>query len=338
MNIKPGDKFYKYTILELDHYSQKIKKNIYKCKSDDDCIILIREDFLSNNIDSSNKSLEFDCHYSDIINKNDFKYLIPISFDHYEPASKDYPYRRDFYRCKCTRCNREELILLTRRQLIIEKKTDCGCSYNDLTNIPKGFYHSYHHMKGRCDRKNDKRYNCYGKRGITYCDRWKDFQNFVDDMLDEYLNHSKLYGEHNTTLERINVNEGYYKENCCWITKSEQASNKQNTYYFTLLGEDKKYTINQLLQNFADPTLTYSRLRQRLIESTKYCKDGNIFNPDVFIDYQYRMLLYKPVYIKDQKPKCPIKIIDKNKCEQYINMNLPTSFNMKSYNKNMPIE
>ncbi len=37
-------------------------------------------------------------------------------------------------------------------------------------------------MKQRCDNPNGRQYTDYGGRGITYCERWKDFENFLEDM------------------------------------------------------------------------------------------------------------------------------------------------------------
>lgn len=87
-------------------------------------------------------------------------------------------------------------------------------------------YQSWDHMIQRCTNSNNGRYKDYGGRipPITVCDRWNikkggSFENFLNDM-----------GERpkNKTLDRINNNLGYYKENCKWSTRNEQQRNKRN--------------------------------------------------------------------------------------------------------------
>ena len=60
------------------------------------------------------------------------------------------------------------------------------------------------------------------------CEEWlQDFINFKNDMYDSYLEHCKLKWEKNTTIDRINVNLWYNKENCRWADWVIQANNKR---------------------------------------------------------------------------------------------------------------
>jgi hypothetical protein len=98
----------------------------------------------------------------------------------------------------------------------------CGC-VRQARKVKHGHhgsstYFTWREMRARCNNHSHSRYHDYGGRGIGVCARWALFTNFLDDM-----------GERpeGLTLDRINNDEGYLKENCRWATYSEQNSNKR---------------------------------------------------------------------------------------------------------------
>lgn len=94
-------------------------------------------------------------------------------------------------------------------------------------------YGIWKNMKIRCLNPKAQNFHLYGGRGISVCDRWVDsFENFYEDMKDGY--------EEGLSIERIEVDEGYYKENCRWVTMADQAKNKRNTAYITYKGVTKR--------------------------------------------------------------------------------------------------
>lgn len=91
------------------------------------------------------------------------------------------------------------------------------------------FYIKWSSILNRCNNKNQQNYERYGGRGIKV--EWDNFLEFKKDMYDSYLIHVVEHGEKNTTIDRIDVNKNYCKENCRWTTLIQQANNKRNTIY-----------------------------------------------------------------------------------------------------------
>lgn len=93
-------------------------------------------------------------------------------------------------------------------------------------------YITWINMKQRCYNPNASKYKEYGSRGIKVCDRWlNSFENFLIDM--------GIRPEKTFTLDRLDNNGPYCKENCKWASKTDQAINRRTTILITHKGITK---------------------------------------------------------------------------------------------------
>ena len=92
-------------------------------------------------------------------------------------------------------------------------------------------YHCWAAMLARCRNPNTPGYKNYGGRGITVCDRWAVFSNFIEDM------GRRPSDRH--SLDRIDTNGNYCPENCRWATTKQQARNKVRTTFVVYRGEKR---------------------------------------------------------------------------------------------------
>lgn len=112
--------------------------------------------------------------------------------------------------------------------LVNGKSTNCGCVQKQKNTV-RSTKHGLHHtperavwsaMKQRCSNPKVPSYPYYGGRGIKVSPEWQDsFAAFIRDM------GRRPSAAH--TLERLDNSKGYCKENCAWVSRTDNNRNKR---------------------------------------------------------------------------------------------------------------
>lgn len=159
------------------------------------------------------------------------------------------------FKCECG----DELS--ARPQSVISGTTkSCGCLRQELLENNKRycthgftnsrFYSIWKCMKWRC--KYHKRY-----KFVSMCTEWKNFPKFKEDMYESY---EKAYKKDPTiSIDRIDNEKGYSKENCRWVNQQEQMNNQSRNRIIEYNG--KKQTLAQWSREYG---LNPKTLHQRL--------------------------------------------------------------------------
>lgn len=130
------------------------------------------------------------------------------------------------------------------------------------------FYEIFHGIKRRV------KWTAWWDAGKWYHDKgikceWETFEQFRDDMYESYIDHVNKYWEKETTIDRIDSNWNYCKENCRWATYEEQNYNKGITNLVEI--EWKKYNWKMLSERCKIPkSIANDRISKYLHWRLKY--------------------------------------------------------------------
>lgn len=180
--------------------------------------------------------------------------------------------KAQFWRVQCDCGNQKEINGAGIRRGVV---VSCGCfakkqrlkantvhgQHKDIT------YKSWGNMIQRCTNPKHINFHRYGAKGITVCDSWLNYQNFLADM-----------GKRPSvkmSIDRIDNSKGYSKENCRWATSSEQAINKgisiRNTSGFVGVHfvKRKQRFIAQIYINGKNHLLGYFKTIEEAVKARK---------------------------------------------------------------------
>jgi len=125
------------------------------------------------------------------------------------------------------------------------------------------FYKIYKWLKSRCNWEYNPAYKDYGWRWIK-CER-DSFEEFKNDMYESYLEHIKEYWEKDTSIDRIDVNGNYCKDNCRWATNVEQANNKQKKVWVWQFARDTWIPRNRVVYRYYYRWLSLEQIKEKFM-------------------------------------------------------------------------
>lgn len=125
--------------------------------------------------------------------------------------------RRFIVRCSCSK-----VLTVLLNNMVTGTTQSCGClalevrTKHGMSNTKT--YQVWADMLARSSNPKHRQHSDYLGRGITVCENWQKFENFYADM-----------GEapEGLSLDRVDNDGGYCRENCRWSTATEQQRNKQ---------------------------------------------------------------------------------------------------------------
>lgn len=148
----------------------------------------------------------------------------------------DNKWKNIMWECKCDCWNIKNI---SWRQIVHWTTKSCWC-YNKSNPLRikhwlsrSNFYYKYTSLQQRCYNTSNPWYIHRWWRWIK-CE-WGTFEDFYNDMYESYLEHCKEFWEKQTTIDRIDSNWNYCKENCRWANYKEQSRNKNSNIVYKWL-------------------------------------------------------------------------------------------------------
>jgi hypothetical protein len=123
---------------------------------------------------------------------------------------------------------------LRREGIEVELRRRSGVNHNRAKHghttdgRPTATYAAWAQMRNRCANPNVRAWKYYGGRGITVCERWRVFENFLADMGERPEDPPEWEGKRAYwSLDRIDNDGNYEPNNCRWATPQEQRASQR---------------------------------------------------------------------------------------------------------------
>lgn len=180
-------------------------------------------------------------------------------------------YHNIMWLCECDCGNRK---VVRGKSLVGGISKSCGCLQREGSFERASKHHGFGtrlyaiwiSMRQRCNNPNNRAYANYGGRGINVCAEWDDFNSFKTWALDAGYDETAKRGE--ITLDRIDVNKGYYPENCRFVDMRTQVNNRRQSIIVERNGESHPLTIWAEILDVKYPTLWKQYKEHRSVLNT----------------------------------------------------------------------
>ena len=127
------------------------------------------------------------------------------------------------YLCRC-QCG--TFTTVASKELVRGHVQSCGCLKGNKVHghSPRGgssaIYNAWKNMRARCERRSHEQFASYGGRGIQVCAQWSaSFVAFLKDMKESWYP--------GRTLDRLDNDGPYNRQNCAWRSMTEQNYNRR---------------------------------------------------------------------------------------------------------------
>lgn len=103
-------------------------------------------------------------------------------------------------------------------------------------------YNTWKSMMNRCYNPKHVKYKYYGGKSVTVCDRWHDFQNFVEDI-DNHMENGHLLYQKEYQLDKDKSGGMIYSLKTCQVTTGDDnrrlANEKQSKSVFAIRSNER---------------------------------------------------------------------------------------------------
>lgn len=188
----------------------------------------VNKDSMSDMVDMKEKKVKL--NKSNLTGQRFGRYLVIEQ----APSRRYRSATRACWLCRCD-CGKEQVVDAT--SLRLSKALSCGCDRAEKHPITHGDsrrgnttpeYIVWTQMRQRCVNSKAPNWKNYGGRGITICERWSSYENFLADMGRRPTPHH--------SLDRRDNDGPYAPENCRWATYQEQVNNQRRTVLIAFNG------------------------------------------------------------------------------------------------------